>query len=294
MLETILQTFQLFPWWFYLVCGLLGLAIGSFLNVVIFRLPVMLEHGWRKECRELLGVDDIPEQASSRFSLAWPGSHCPICKHPISPLENIPVVSYFWLRGRCAHCGTSISLRYPFIELFCAVFTLIAAWKFGPSASLIPVLLFTWALLALAMIDYDTQLLPDDITLPLLWLGLFCNVWGLFTDLSSAVMGAIVGYLSLWSVYHAFKLLTGKEGMGYGDFKLLAAFGAWMGWEALPLIILVSSLAGAVIGTLLLILKQQGRDTPIPFGPFLAVAGWTTLVWQSEFMSAYYAWMGFL
>jgi leader peptidase (prepilin peptidase) / N-methyltransferase len=269
---------------FIALASLLGLFVGSFLNVVIHRLPQMMERDWHAQAAELRGED--PPRLE-RFNLATPRSRCPHCGHLITALENIPVVSYILLRGRCRHCGAGISKRYPVVEAFSAVLSGFAAWHFGFGLQALGALLFIWALLALAFIDLDTQLLPDDITLPLLWLGLLFNLGGTFTDLASAVIGAIAGYLALWSVYWAFKLATGKEGMGYGDFKLLAAIGAWLGWQVLPLTILLSSLVGAAVGVGLIVLARHGRNVPIPFGPYLAAAGLLALFWGDTLTEHY-------
>lgn len=254
----------------------LGLCVGSFLNVVIYRLPLMMEARWRRDCCELLEVA-TPAPAAP-LNLATPNSHCPHCKAAIKPWQNIPVLSYLLLGGKCGQCGTAISPRYPAIELVSALMTLALSWVFPLSAALLGAALLTWALIALTMIDVDHQLLPDDITLPLLWLGLLFNLQGTYIDLADAVIGAMAGYLILWTIYHVFKLLTGKEGMGYGDFKLLAALGAWLGWQMLPEIILLSSLVGAVCGIALMFIKRRGREIPIPFGPYLAMAGWLALL----------------
>ncbi len=258
------------------LCLLLGLLIGSFLNVVIHRLPLMMEREWATQCAELR---EEPAPVFQKLSLAAPPSRCPHCAHAISALENIPLLSYAVLRGRCHHCKAPISLRYPVVELFTGFIFAYAGWKLGLGLPLFGVLGFVAASIALSGIDLDTQLLPDDITLPLLWAGLLFNFLGVFTDLHSAVIGAIVGYLSLWSVYWSFKLVTGKEGMGYGDFKLLAAIGAWLGWQMLPLVIMLSSFVGAGVGITLIVLAKQGRDVPIPFGPYLATAGVIALFW---------------
>ncbi len=249
---------------------IVGLLVGSFLNVVIYRLPLMMQQTWRRECCELL---EQPAPDEQPLGLAVPNSRCPSCGTAIKPWHNIPVISFLLLRGRCAACGVSISVRYPIVELATGLLSLAAVLAFGASTQMLAALVLLWSLVALTGIDIDTQLLPDSITLPLLWLGLLLNMNGVFTDLNSAVMGAVIGYLSLWSVYWAFKLATGKEGMGYGDFKLLAALGAWFGWQSLPLIILLSSLVGAVIGIALIILARRGREVPMPFGPYLAGAG---------------------
>lgn len=256
------------------VITLLGLAVGSFLNVVIHRLPVMMDRRWREECAELQDAKQRDLAAvPARYNLVVPRSACPKCGRSIRAIENVPVLSYLMLRGKCAGCRTPIPLRYPAVELITGLLSGYIAWHTGFSAATVGALVFTWALIALSFIDLDTFLLPDDITLPLLWAGLLFNVAGLYTDLTSAVLGAAGGYLVLWSVYWLFKLLTGKEGMGYGDFKLLAAIGAWLGWKALPLVILLSSVVGAVIGIGLIILARRGRNVPIPFGPYLALAG---------------------
>ena len=272
------------PVHFATACLLFGLAIGSFLNVVIHRLPQILEREWRAQCAEFTAE---PAPATAPLSLSRPGSRCPGCGHPISALENIPILSYLVLRGRCRSCRTRISPRYPLIEALTAGLSAYAGWHFGFGLAAAGALLFIWALIALTFIDLDTQLLPDDITLPLLWLGLLFNIDGGFADLESAVIGAAAGYLALWSVYWGFKLATGKEGMGYGDFKLLAAIGAWFGWQLLPLTILLSSLVGAVVGIALIVLAKRGRDVPMPFGPYLAAAGILALFWGQTLTHAY-------
>jgi leader peptidase (prepilin peptidase)/N-methyltransferase len=254
------------------VAVLLGLAVGSFLNVVIHRLPRMLERQWRAECAELAGEAREPA-ATETFNLVVPRSRCPSCGHGVKALENIPLLSYAMLRGRCSSCGTRISPRYPLVEALSGVLCGYAAWRFGASAAALGAFFFAWAMIALAFIDLDTLYLPDSITLLLLWTGLMFNLFRIYVDLESAVVGAVAGYLALWSVFWAYKLATGKEGMGYGDFKLLAAIGAWLGWKMLPLVILLASCAGAVIGVALIILARRGRDTPIPFGPYLAIGG---------------------
>lgn len=272
------------PFAFTGVGALLGLFVGSFLNVVIHRLPRMMERDWHVQAAELRGEEVQPTE---RFNLATPRSRCPHCGHLIGALENIPVLSYLVLRGRCGHCGARISLRYPIVEAFTALLSGYAAWHFGFGLAAAGALLFIWTMVALAFIDIDTQLLPDDLTLPLLWLGLLFNLGDTFTDLPSAVIGAMAGYLALWSVYWLFKLVTGKEGMGYGDFKLLAAIGAWLGWSLLPLTILLSSLVGAVVGITLIVLARHGRNVPIPFGPYLAAAGIIALFWGETLTSRY-------
>lgn len=265
-------------------CAFLGLMVGSFLNVVIHRLPKMMELGWRQQCDELNGNESVPAEP---YNLIVPRSACPHCHHAISALENIPVVSYLWLRGKCRSCGAPISPRYPVIEAISAILCGFAAWHFGFGPAAIGALLLIWALLALTAIDFDTQLLPDDIVLPLLWAGLLFNLYGTYTSLPEAVLGAVSGYLALWSVYWLFKLVTGKEGMGYGDFKLLAALGAWLGWQLLPLIIILSSLVGAVVGITLIVAVKQGRDIPIPFGPYLAGGGLIALFWGKALTQSY-------
>jgi leader peptidase (prepilin peptidase)/N-methyltransferase len=282
---------------FVALAFILGLLVGSFLNVVIYRLPVMLERRWRAECLELSGTASaLAEPAASQapFNLLVPRSTCPGCAAPIKSLHNIPVLSYLWLRGRCASCGVRISARYPAIELLCALATALVAWKFGfgwPGACAIVI---TWFLIALTFIDLDHQLLPDSLTLPLLWMGLLASLTGwasgshsLPVDPVSAIAGAAIGYLSLWSVYHAFRLLTGKEGMGYGDFKLLAALGAWVGWQMLLPIVLLSACVGALVGIALILLRRQQRGNPMPFGPFLATAGWVAMLWGPQIVTRY-------
>ena len=262
------------------------MMVGSFLNVVIHRLPKMMEIGWRQQCAELSSADALPAPIKS-YNLFVPRSACPHCNHPISAWENIPVVSYLLLRGKCRSCGAAISPRYPIIEAVSGILCAYAAWHFGFGWAAAGALLLIWALLALTAIDLDTQLLPDDITLPLLWGGLLFNLFGVYTDLHGAVLGAVIGYLALWSVYWAFKLTTGKEGMGYGDFKLLAALGAWLGWQMLPLIILLSSLVGALVGITMIVAFKHGRNIPIPFGPYLAGGGLIALFWGQALTHEY-------
>lgn len=279
-----LQLLQTTPWLLVTTCVLLGLTVGSFLNVVIHRLPKMLERQWRAECAELDGRENPP---AARYNLIVPRSGCPACGHRITAFENIPVASYLALGGKCSACNTRISPRYPAVEALSGALSGYIAWRFGFGAAALGALIFTWALIALAFIDLDTFFLPDDITLPLLWTGLLFNLWGVFTDLQSAVIGAIGGYLALWSVFWLFKFATGKEGMGYGDFKLLAAIGAWLGWKMLPLTILLSSFVGAAIGILLMVVARHGRNVPIPFGPYLAIAGLIALLY-GEAVNKYY------
>lgn len=264
----------------------LGLLIGSFLNVVILRVPVMLERLWRVHAQEQLQTDTALK-TEAPFDLVRPASRCPQCGHAIRAWENIPVLSFLWLRGKCSACRTPISWRYPLIELVTGLLSAFIAWRLGYGFAAAAALLFTWTLIALTFIDYDTQLLPDDITLPLLWAGLLVNLSGTFAPLSSAVIGAVAGYGSLWLVYHAFKLITGKEGMGFGDFKLFAALGAWLGWQQLPLIIMLASFVGALMGIVFIVCFGRDRQLPIPFGPFLCAAGWIALLW-GDTLTRYY------
>ncbi len=272
-----------FPW----MAGLFGLAIGSFLNVVIHRLPVMLERSWQSQCRELLNPNQPQSDASERFDLIMPRSRCPHCEHAITALENIPVLSFLWLRGKCSACHKPISWRYPLVELLTSCLSVLVAWQFGFSLAALAGLALTWGLIALSLIDVDRQLLPDDLTLPLLWAGLLFNIFAVFVPLSSSVIGAAAGYISLWLVYQLFKLTTGKEGMGYGDFKLFAVLGAWLGWQSLPLIILLASLVGAVVGISFIVFFGHDRRMPIPFGPFLCAAGWIALLWGEPLTHLY-------
>lgn len=283
-MTALLEVLQAVPAAFVGTCLILGLMVGSFLNVVIHRLPRMMELGWQQQCAELRGEEPL---AHPRYNLVVPRSACPHCNHAISAWENIPVVSYLLLRGKCKGCGAAISPRYPVIEAVCGILSAYAAWHFGFGWAAAGALLLVWALLALTAIDFDTQLLPDDITLPLLWAGLLFNLSGTYTSLHSAVLGAIFGYLALWGVYWLFKLATGKDGMGYGDFKLLAALGAWLGWQMLPLIILLSSLVGAVVGIALIVAARHGRHIPIPFGPYLAGGGLIALFWGQTLTQGY-------
>lgn len=287
---SLIELLQTVPAAFIVACLILGLMVGSFLNVVIHRLPKMMELGWQQQCAELRGEVSHPDSNAAPhppYNLVVPRSACPHCNHAISAWENIPIVSYLWLRGKCRGCGAAISPRYPIIEAVSGILCTYAAWHFGFGWSAAGALLLIWALLALTAIDFDTQLLPDDITLPLLWAGLLFNLFGVFTSLPSAVLGAAIGYLALWSVYWLFKLTTGKEGMGYGDFKLLAALGAWLGWQMLPLIILLSSLVGAVVGITLIVALKHGRNIPIPFGPYLAGGGLIALFWGPMLTQSY-------
>jgi leader peptidase (prepilin peptidase)/N-methyltransferase len=286
--DSVAQFLSASPSAFVLSSVLLGLAVGSFLNVVVHRLPRILEQQWRAECADLQGLQR-PE--SPRYNLITPASACPHCAHPVSVLENIPIVSYLLLRGKCSACGAKISIRYPLIEALSGVLSGYVAWHFGFGGAALAVMIFVWAMIALAFIDLDTFYLPDSITLPLIWIGLLAHTTQLLPQISvsltDAVIGAAAGYLCLWLVYWLFKFATGKEGMGYGDFKLLAAIGAWLGWKALPLVILLSSVVGAVIGIALMVLRHRGRDVPIPFGPYLVLAGLIALFWGNAITSKY-------
>jgi len=267
------------------IAFLVGAMVGSFLNVVIYRLPLQLTAAWKRDALDFLGMEPPPREG--RLNIVFPASHCPTCGATVKPWHNIPVLSYLLLKGRCASCRARISLQYPLVELACALITTFVIYRFGLTSEALLVLLFSWSLLALTGIDFNEQLLPDNITLPLIWLGLLVNLNGTFTSLESAVIGAVLGYLSLWWIFWLFKLLTGKEGMGYGDFKLLAALGAWLGWQQLLLIILLSSLVGAVVGIALILIAGRDRQIPIPFGPYLAVAGWIAMLWGDTLTGSY-------
>jgi leader peptidase (prepilin peptidase)/N-methyltransferase len=289
-----LNTLLTIPILFSALAGFTGLLVGSFLNVVIYRLPIMMQQGWRKECMEYLQISPEAGQAEETpFNLVLPLSRCPGCNTPIKPYQNIPVISYLFLKGQCATCGCRISMRYPIIEAFTAISSFIVAWHFGYTPQAAFALLLTWSLIALTFIDVDHQLLPDSIILPMLWLGIFLSLFNVYTDAHTSIIGAIAGYLALWAVFHLFKLATGKEGMGYGDFKLLALFGAWLGWQYLPIIILLSSLVGAVIGLGMIIFVKHDHNVPIPFGPYLAAAGWVALLWGHDLNQLYLNTVGF-
>lgn len=272
---------------YIIFASLLGLVFGSFLNMVIHRLPIMMEMDWREQCASLKGIDSSAK--ATKYNLITPRSSCPHCKKAISAWHNIPVISFLVLGGRCKECEVSISWRYPAVEIISAFLIGLTTYKFGFSLNTLASSAFILALLTLTFIDLDTHLLPDDITLPLLWLGLLFNLNGGFTDIQSAVIGAVAGYLILWGVYWLFKLITGKEGMGYGDFKMLAAIGAWFGWTIIPGVILVSSISGSIIGIGLMVFAKKGRNTAIPFGPYLALGGITALFWGNQFSHLYLA-----
>lgn len=280
---------QASPIFFIIIITILGLLVGSFLNVVIYRLPVMMMQDWRQQCADLNDEELAPIE---KFSLSHPRSRCPKCSHQITALENIPIISYLILGGNCRQCKTSIAIRYPLIEALTGLLSALVAWKFGFDWSCVGALLLTWILIALTFIDIDHQLLPDSITLPLMWLGILFSFFTVYTDLHASIVGAIAGYMSLWLVFQGFKLATGKEGMGYGDFKLLAALGAWLGWSLLPTIVLLSSLVGAIVGISLIVFGKHQRDIPIPFGPYLAAAGWIALMWGHQINVLYIGWLG--
>jgi leader peptidase (prepilin peptidase)/N-methyltransferase len=287
------EIFEAWPVALFVVAGLLGLVVGSFLNVVAYRLPVMMERAWRAEAQKILAEPATPTATvadGKRFDLWWPPSACPRCAKAIAAQHNVPVLGFLWLKGKCASCGAKISPRYPVVEAFAALLAIAVAYAFGPTLQTVAALGFAWTLLALTLIDLDTKLLPDSLTLPLLWAGLLVNVPGLFTPLQASVLGAAAGYLALWSVYKLFKLVTGKEGMGYGDFKLLAAIGAWVGWQLLPVVILLSAVVGSVVGIALIAFGGRSSQTAIPFGPYLAAAGFIALLWGQRLVELYQAW----
>ena len=270
---------------------ILGLLIGSFLNVVIHRLPIMMEREYQRDFYSYFEKSPSAEeqkQLAETYSLVLPHSHCPKCNTVIKPWENIPIVSYLWLRGKCGHCGTAISKRYPLVELVTGILTAVVVWQLGFTWQALAGVFFTWALVALTGIDFDKQLLPDNITLPLLWAGLLINIWGVFVPLQDAVIGAIVGYLSLWAVFHLFKLVTGKEGMGAGDFKILAAIGAWFGWQSVLLVIPLSAAVGALVGITWTLVSGRDKNLPIAFGPYLAGAAWIAMLWGEQIVGWYF------
>jgi leader peptidase (prepilin peptidase)/N-methyltransferase len=281
----LIETLQLSPTLLISVIFVIGVLVGSFLNLLIYRLPIMMQRDWRHECETFLELPTT--QQPTIFNLALPASHCPHCKTPIKAYDNIPLLSFCWLAGRCRHCQSPISIRYPLIELFTGVCSALMAWRFGFNITLLFALLLTWSLIAQSFIDIDHQLLADSITLPMIWLGLLLSVFSLFSTSHDSIIGAIAGYLSLWTVYQLFKFATGKEGMGYGDFKLLAMLGAWLGWQYLPMIIFLSSVVGAVIGVAMVLSKGHNLNQTIPFGPYLAAAGWLALIWGAELNQLY-------
>lgn len=284
-MDSLLLALETSPAFWISATTVLGLLVGSFLNVVIYRLPVILERDWRGQAREILELP--PEDSAAAFNLVKPRSRCRQCDAPIAAWHNIPVVSYVFLRGRCRNCQAPISLRYPVIELVTGLLTGFAAWHFGVSLAAVGAFVFLWLLIAMTFIDLDHQLLPDNLTLPLLWSGLLFSLGGEFATPQDSIIGAVAGYLSLWTIYHVFRLLTGKEGMGYGDFKLFAALGAWMGWLYLPMIILLSAGAGAIIGGAMIVFARHDRAVPIPFGPFLAIAGVVAFFFGTEILHWY-------
>ncbi len=289
-----LEIFEIWPAALLVACGVLGVLVGSLLNVVAYRLPIMMEIAWRRHCRDAedQAFTPPPHAQGRTFNLWWPPSACPSCGEHIAARHNVPILSFLWLKGRCAYCGTAVSPRYPLVEAFAAIASLVVAWTFGPSWQTVAALAFTWTLVALALIDLDHKLLPDSLTLPLMWIGLLLALvpvdgMPLFTSLRDSVIGAAAGYLSLWIVYQAFRLVTGREGIGYGDFKLLAALGAWLGWQLLPLVIVLSATAGSIVGIALIVSGRRPRETAMPFGPYLAAAGWVALLWGSDLTDLY-------
>ncbi|AGA89853.1 prepilin signal peptidase PulO-like peptidase [Thioflavicoccus mobilis 8321] len=274
------------------ITGLFGLVIGSFLNVVILRLPQVMQAAWQRDCAELAGEAAAEAASGEPLTLSKPPSRCRHCGHRIRFYENIPILSFLVLRGRCSACHEAIGWRYPAIEALTALLSVAVVWHFGPTLAGAAALVLTWGLISLAIIDLETQFLPDAITLPLLWFGLLLSLTGIFADSRSAILGAAIGYLSLWSLFHLFRLATGKEGMGYGDFKLFALFGAWLGWTYLPQIILLSAFSGAIIGVMLILSRGHDRQAPLPFGPYLAIAGWISLIWGDTINQGYLNWSG--
>jgi leader peptidase (prepilin peptidase)/N-methyltransferase len=298
MMQSIIEVMQSQLWFYLTTIGLISLCIGSFLNVVIYRLPLMMQREWQSECRilledELTGNKSKQANINEPFNLVKPNSTCPKCKTAIKPWQNIPIISWLILKGKCASCSNPISARYPAVELITALLSLIVAYSFGTTEQALLYIFVTWILVALTFIDIDHMLLPDQLTLPLVWLALIASVMGYTITPTDAIIGAACGYLSLWSVFWLFKLLTGKEGMGYGDFKLLAVFGALLGWQSLLTIILLSSIVGAIIGIALLSIQGKDKATPIPFGPYLAIAGWITMLWGNQIQGAYFNLIGY-
>ncbi|MBL4762570.1 MAG: prepilin peptidase [Gammaproteobacteria bacterium] len=291
-MNPIITLLQAEPGYFLAIIFILGLLVGSFLNVVIYRLPIMMQRQWKQECSELLDINTEKSAAENaaaeeKYNLVVPRSRCPHCDHSITALENIPVISYLALRGKCPECRKSISPRYPIIELFTGIISLAVAWHFGFSWQTAFALLLSWALIAMSAIDIEHQLLPDSLTLPFMWLGLIVSLGSVFISVNASLIGAVAGYLVLWLVFHIFHLITGKEGMGYGDFKLLALLGAWLGWHMLPIVILLSSVVGAIVGISMIVILGRDKNIPIPFGPYLAAAGWISLLWGEQIMAAY-------
>lgn len=270
---------------------IVSLMVGSFLNVVIYRLPIMMERSWKQEFTAYFQPDQVQSEKQTTFNLVKPDSTCPNCQHKIRAWENIPLISWLWLKGKCSNCKTTISIRYPSVELITGLLSLMVAWHFGFGAQAFAGIFLTWCLVAMTFIDLDKMLLPDQITLPLLWLGLLLSASEVYVSPTDAIIGAAAGYLCLWSIYWAFKLLTGKEGMGYGDFKLLGALGAWLGWQQLPIVILLSSFVGAIIGITYLSVKGKEHSQPIPFGPYLAIAGWITFLYGEWIAQQYWSWI---
>ena len=289
MISQIIPFFEQSPWAFYSYITIIGLLVGSFLNVVIYRLPIMMQREWRGDCLEFL--KQPAEKAEDKLNLWLPRSRCGECGHQITALENIPIISYLFLRGKCSSCNTHIAIQYPLVELFTGIISFIVAWHFGVSLQTLFALILSWSLIAASGIDIGHKLLPDDLTLPLLWLGILLSFFDIFINLESSVIGAMAGYMSLWSVYIVFKIITGKEGMGHGDFKLLAVLGAWVGWKLLFVIILTSSLVGATIGITMILLKKTSRGTQIPFGPYLAAAGWLSLLYGEQLNRFYFSFL---
>jgi len=297
-MQSIIEVMQSQLWFYLTTIGLISLCIGSFLNVVIYRLPLMMQREWQSECRllledELTGNKSKQANINEPFNLVKPNSTCPKCKTAIKPWQNIPIISWLALKGKCASCSNPISARYPAVELITALLSLIVAYSFGATEQALLYIFVTWILVALTFIDIDHMLLPDQLTLPLLWLALIASVMGYTITPTDAIIGAACGYLSLWSVFWLFKLLTGKEGMGYGDFKLLAVFGALLGWQSLLTVILLSSVVGAIIGIALLSIQGKDKATPIPFGPYLAIAGWITMLWGNQIQGTYFNLIGY-
>ncbi|GLX81618.1 prepilin peptidase [Thalassotalea eurytherma] len=289
MFSEIFTLFEQSPTYFYTCVFILSLMVGSFLNVVVYRLPKMLQKEWYQDCREFLAeeVKDIPEKEFPALTLSKPASSCPHCQHKIKFYENIPVISWLLLKGKCSACKAPISARYPIVEFITALLSLVVAHHYGASMTALWVIILTWSLISLTLIDLDHMLLPDQLIFPMLWLGLLINIDGAFVPLSDAVIGTVAGYMSLYSIFWLFKALTGKEGMGFGDFKLVAMFGAWFGWQLLPLFILMASCVAAIVGISLIVFKKHQREQPIPFGPYLAVAGWITLLWGNDIWQWY-------